>query len=58
MSNKELYLGDAELRERNQITVPSSVIALFFMKPGDKLLFIKKGQSIIVEKRNGIVKED
>jgi len=45
---KEMYLGDAELRDRNQITIPSGVIEFFGLNPGDKLLFTKKGDEIII----------
>lgn len=51
---KEVYLGDAELRKRNQITVPRDLIDFYHIVYGDKLLFIKKGDNIIVGVRGGV----
>jgi bifunctional DNA-binding transcriptional regulator/antitoxin component of YhaV-PrlF toxin-antitoxin module len=43
-----INLGDAELRTKNQITVPSTVIDFLKLSVGELLIFEQKDNEIIV----------
>ena len=46
---KEEILGVAKLTSKGQITIPQDVRVAFDLKIGDRLLFVKRGEQLVIK---------